>query len=136
MATKEDVLEAIHDSSIILLDNRDREEWLGKSSSPYGPDFAPRKGRIPGARWIEWYEFMERPLALPAFKNKEAIQGLCASQGIKPDDDIIIYCFKGSRAANTYIALKESGFQKVRVYFASWNEWSRDLDLPIDTSSL
>ncbi len=32
------------------LDVRDVDEWIADSSSPYGKDFCPRKGRIPGAR--------------------------------------------------------------------------------------
>lgn len=132
MATKDDVLNALHNPSIILLDDRDKDEWLGESSSPYGVDFAPRKGRIPGAKWIEWYEFMDQTLEVPAFKSKEEIQKLCAKKGILPDDNIIIYCFKGSRASNTYVALKESGFKNLRVYFGSWNEWSRHPELPIE----
>lgn len=70
MATKDDVLKALHNPSIILLDDRDKVEWIGESSSPYGVDFAPRKGRIPGAKWIEWYEFMDQTLEVPAFKTK------------------------------------------------------------------
>ncbi len=132
MATKDDVLKALHNPSITLLDDRDKVEWIGESSSPYGVDFAPRKGRIPGAKWIEWYEFMEQALEVPAFKSKEAIQELCAKKDIYPDDNIIIYCFKGSRASNTYIAMKESGFKNLRVYFGSWNEWSRHPELPIE----
>lgn len=132
IATKDDVLKALHNPSIILLDDRDKAEWLGESSSPYGIDFAPRKGRIPGAKWIEWYEFMDQTLEVPAFKSKEEIQKLCAKKGIFPDDTLIIYCFKGSRASNTYIALKESGFKNLRVYFGSWNEWSRHPELPIE----
>ncbi len=31
----------------------------------------------------------------------------------------------------TYIALKEAGFEDVRNYYGSWNEWSRDPELPI-----
>ena len=27
--------------------------------SPYGKDFCPRKGRIPGAVWLEWYRMMK-----------------------------------------------------------------------------
>ncbi len=46
-------------SDWILLDDRDRVEWVGASSSPYGIDFTPRKGRIAGAKWIEWYEYMK-----------------------------------------------------------------------------
>ena len=66
------------------------------------------------------------------FKPKETIHAICAAQGIYPDDDIIIYCFKGRRAANSYVALKEAGFKKIRIYFASWNEWARHPELPVD----
>nr|VFK18317.1 MAG: thiosulfate/3-mercaptopyruvate sulfurtransferase [Candidatus Kentron sp. LFY] len=132
MATKDDVFDALSDSSLVLLDVRDKVEWIGKSSSPYGVDFAPRKGRLPNAKWIEWYEFMDRTLRVPAFKSKEQIQKLCAEQDIYSDSNIIIYCFKGARASNTYVALKEAGFKNLRNYFASWDEWSRFPELPID----
>jgi thiosulfate/3-mercaptopyruvate sulfurtransferase len=132
MATREDVLKALGDPGTILLDNRDADEWLGQSSSPYGVDFAPRRGRIPGAKWLEWYSFMNRA-AIPAFRPAHEIRALCASRQIYPDSDIIIFCFKGSRAANTYVALKLAGFTRLRLYFASWNEWSRDPSLPIES---
>lgn len=134
MATRDDVQQALGDPAVVLLDNRDANEWLGLTSSPYGFDFAPRRGRIPGARWIEWYSFMDRN-AIPGFRPVEEIRALCAGQGIHLDSDIIIYCFKGSRAANTYVALRLAGFSRLRVYFASWNEWSRDPSLPIETNA-
>ncbi|MCF6155783.1 MAG: hypothetical protein E3K36_11145 [Candidatus Brocadia sp.] len=64
--------------------------------------------------------------------QKEEIQKLCTKKDIFADDNIIIYCFKGSRASNTHIALKEPGFKNLRVYFGSWNEWSRHPELPIE----
>lgn len=36
MATKDDVLKALHDQNTVLLDVRDKDEWIGTSSSPYG----------------------------------------------------------------------------------------------------
>lgn len=131
MATKAEVLAALGNPAIVILDNRDAEEWHGDSSSPYGVDFAPRMGHIPGSRWIEWYRFMDRE-PVPAFRTPAAIRALCAEQGLHPESDIIITCFKGSRAAHTYVALKLAGFTNVRIYFASWNEWSRDPALPIE----
>ncbi|MGU2420798.1 hypothetical protein [Burkholderia cenocepacia] len=59
LVTTEQMLAALADPTIKLLDNRDKDEWLGESSSPYGKDFAPRKGRIPGSVWLEWYELMD-----------------------------------------------------------------------------
>ena len=46
------MLKSLGDDAIIKLDVRDVDEWIGTSSSPYGPDFAPRKGRIPGAKCL------------------------------------------------------------------------------------
>lgn len=133
LATKEDVIKALDDPSVKLLDDRDQEEWDGESSSPYGVDFAPRKGRIPGAKWIEWREFMVDKKGYPAFRTPEEIRSMCAQQELYPEDEIILYCFKGARASNTYVALQLAGFQHVRIYFASWNEWSRDPGLPIES---
>jgi thiosulfate/3-mercaptopyruvate sulfurtransferase len=136
LATVDDMLAAVDDPGVNLLDNRDEDEWRGTSSSPYGPDFAPRKGRIPGACWIEWYRFMNTDDEIPHFKSPAEIRSLCAQVGLDVDDDIIIYCFKGARASNTYIALQLAGFTKLRNYYGSWNEWSRNPDLPIDAEVL
>ena len=137
LATLDDTVNAIENNSgVKLLDNRDEDEWRGISSSPYGADFAPRKGRIPGAHWVEWYKFMDTSQQIPHFKSGEEIRALCAQAELNVNDDIIIYCFKGARASNTYIALKMAGFNKIRNYYGSWNEWSRHPELPIDEEIL
>lgn len=123
---------AIEDPGIVKLDVRDVDEWIGESSSPYGRDYCPRKGRIPGARWIEWYRMMKPTPAGQRFKSREEILAECATVGITPDTPVIIYCFKGARASNTFVALEEAGIRDVRIYFGSWNEWSRDASLPIE----
>jgi thiosulfate/3-mercaptopyruvate sulfurtransferase len=131
MVTKEQMLQAINDPNIIILDVRDSNEWFALASSPYTPNFCPRKGRIPSAVWIEWYRFMTLDKKIPHFREKQEILAICQSVGINLNSTVYIYCFKGSRAANTLIALQEAGIKNVRNYFASWNEWSRDLSLPV-----
>ena len=135
MLAKEDVRAALGTDKV-LLDVRDIDEWIGESSSPYGKDFAPRKGRLPGARWIEWYRFMKPGPHGQVIKSPAEVRAECATAAISVEDDIYLYCFKGARASNTYLALKQAGFDKVRIYFGSWNEWSRDPQLPIDAAVL
>jgi thiosulfate/3-mercaptopyruvate sulfurtransferase len=136
MLSKDDMRAALDDDEIIKLDVRDVDEWVGTSSSPYGVDFCPRKGRLPNAVWIEWYRMMKPSSSGPLFKSKAEIQAECASVGINSDSTVYLYCFKGARASNTFVALKEAGVKDVRMYFGSWNEWSRDPDLPIDDTVL
>ncbi len=123
---------AIADKSIVKLDVRDVDEWIAESSSPYGKDFCPRKGRIPGAVWLEWYRMMKPTPAGQMFKSREEILAECATVGITPETPVIVYCFKGARASNTFLALEEAGVKNVKIYFGSWNEWSRDPSLPIE----
>jgi thiosulfate/3-mercaptopyruvate sulfurtransferase len=124
---------AVADPNMVKLDTRDVDEWIADSSSPYGKDFCPRKGRIPGAVWIEWYRMMKPSPAGPMFKSSEEILAECATVGITPETPVVLYCFKGARASNTLVALKEAGIENVTLYFGSWNEWSRDPSLPIET---
>ena len=128
----EEMKTVIADGGVVKLDTRDVDEWVGTSSSPYGKDFCPRKGRIPGARWIEWYRMMKPTPAGKMLKAKEEILAECATVGVDADTPVVLYCFKGARASNTLVALKEAGVKDVRLYFGSWNEWSRDPSLPIE----
>ena len=75
------MLAAVDKSGIALLDVRDVDEWIGESSSPYGKDYCPRKGRIPGAVWLEWYRMMKPTAEGPRFKSKDEILAECASVG-------------------------------------------------------
>ena len=131
MLTVDEVKAAIG-TDVALLDVRDVDEWIADSSSPYGKDFCPRKGRIPGAKWIEWYRMMKPTADGPMIKSKDEVLAECATVGITPETPVYLYCFKGARASNTFLALKEAGIKDVRLYFGSWNEWSRDPSLPIE----
>lgn len=132
MLTVDDMKAALDMSDVALLDVRDVDEWVATSSSPYGPDFCPRKGRIPGAVWIEWYRMMKPTAEGPMMKSADEVLAECASVGITTETPVYLYCFKGARASNTFLALKDAGVKDVRIYFGSWNEWSRDMSLPID----
>ena len=132
MVTTEQMFASLAHPEVVKLDVRDLDEWMGESSSPYGVDYAPRKGRIPDAVLIEWYAMMKPHGAVPMFKSNEEILEIAKSVGIEKETPVIIYCFKGARASNTLVALNEAGIMDTSIYFASWNEWSRDESLPIE----
>jgi thiosulfate/3-mercaptopyruvate sulfurtransferase len=132
MITWQQMRDALNDPNIVKLDTRARDEWEGESSSPYSRDFAPRKGRIPGAVWIDWVHMMERKAGIPRFRSRDEILDICRRVGIGPESRVYLYCFKGARASNTLVALQEAGIRDVRLYFGSWNEWARDPALPIE----
>ena len=139
LARRDDVVAAMKDDNVKLLDNRDAVEWFCEQSSPYDTpdkDFSPRRGRIPGATWVEWTELMIEPYTADAtFKSSEEIKEIMSAKGFEPEDDVIIYCFKGSRASNTFAALRSAGFTKLRNYLGSWYEWAADDSLPIETGT-
>jgi len=124
-----DMLKIIYDENIITLDVRDKDEWIGISSSPYGIDFAPKKGRLPNALWIEWYEFITNDML--SVESLEKITFELHKNNIHINDNIVLYCFKGARLSNSYIALRKLGYENIRIYFAGWNEWCRKDGAPI-----
>ena len=123
---------ALGNPAIALVDCRDYAEWLGANSSPYGYDYCPRKGRIPGAVWLEWYRIMERRSGSSWFRSPHEILEAFQQIGVTPERETIVYCFKGARASAVVMAMRRAGFQRVVNYFPSWNEWSRDFSLPVD----
>ena len=132
IVTNQQMLNAIDDPRTVIVDVRDYAEWIGANSSPYGYDFCPRKGRIPHAVWLEWYRMMRHKQGIPWFKSRDEILSMADQLEITPDTRLILYCFKGARTSNTMLALKYAGIKNVRNYFMSWNEWSRDLSLPVE----
>ena len=91
-----------------------------------------KEGHLPGAVWLEWYRMMKPTAEGPRFKSKNEILAECATVGITQSTPVYLYCFKGARASNTFLALKNAGVKDVRMYFGSWNEWSRNPSLPIE----
>lgn len=107
-----------------LLDVRDADEHAGRDQTAC----CARRGAIPGAVWIEWTQFLEDG----RFKAPEAIRGLLRESGVDLESEIVPYCHRGARSANTYYALKYAGLPRVRNYIGSWHEWSARSELPIE----
>lgn len=132
MVSKAELRTTLDNPKIIKLDVRDAAEWNGMQTTPTSHDPALRRGRIPGSTWIDWQAFLDLGSETVRFLPANKIRSLCARQGVTPESSIYVYCYKGSRASSTFVALQRAGFTNVRVYLGSWNEWGRDLDMPIE----
>ena len=120
----EEIMARLGRPGLTLLDVRDIDEHEGRDRTAC----CARRGRIPGSRWIEWTRFLEGG----RFKPAAAILGLLRESGVDPESEIVPYCHRGARAANTYYALKLAGLPRVRNYIGSWHEWSARAELPIE----
>ena len=68
------------------------------------------------------------------FKPADELRALYGGQGVTPDKEVTTYCTLGWRAGHTWFVLKYLlGYPNVRNYDASWNEWGRAADTPIET---
>ncbi len=89
-----------------IIDTRSSEEYYA--------------GAIPGAIHIE---YIWNNYANGEYKSPRDIRLTYLDKGIKPEDKIILYCKSSVRAAQTYTALKDAGYQDVRIYDGAWLEY-------------
>src|SRR3989338_7190154 len=108
---------------ITILDMRSFAEYIGTNTAGN-----KRGGSIPGAINIEWVE-----LACDStVKSAEELQRILNKYRISRDKEIVTYCNWGiGRSTYGFMLLKMLGFEKVRVYGGSMEEWSARADLPI-----
>ncbi len=126
-ATMEEVLKAIDDTNVILLDTRTLEEFTGEKQKKG----AYKAGRIPSSTRVDWGEAV-RLNEDHKFKSAKVLKEIYESYGVTPDKTIITYCQSGSRSSNTTFVLTELlGYPNVKNYDGSWIEWSYHDSLPI-----
>jgi len=117
-----------------LVDVRSPEEYRGERlhMPEYPNEGALRGGHIPGARSIPWGRAVspETHTFRPAAELKTIYQ---QENGLRPEDDVIVYCRIGERSSHTWFALTYLlGFQHVRNYDGSWTEWGNLVKAPVE----
>ena len=115
MATAEYLEQAKEKENVVLIDNRERLNFLEQ--------------HIPGSINIPY-----RTLATDGkiLRTKESMRNFLKNRGISEDAEIITYCGSvGTLSGLAYYALKSIGIQNVKLYVHSFKEW-KSLEKPID----
>jgi thiosulfate/3-mercaptopyruvate sulfurtransferase len=130
LATYEEVLAWSRESSkgddapTRILDVRTAAEWVGSDLR------AKRGGHIPGARHRCFVDLLTEE---GTFRPVDQMLSLIRASGADPTEIRATYCQGGVRAALVWFVLHElAGFDDVRSYAGSWEEWGNRTDSPVE----
>lgn len=117
-----------------LIDVRSPQEFSGERlhMDDYPNEGALRGGHIPGAKNVPWARAVdpEDGTFRPAAQLREIYEREC---GLRPDDDVVVYCRIGERSSHTWFVLTYLlGYSRVRNYDGSWTEWGNLVGVPIE----
>lgn len=127
-------LEKIRDGKP-LVDVRSPGEFSGEVTHmpEYPQEGVLRGGHIPGAANIPWAQAVQED---GTFKPADELRQLYEGKGIKPDEEVVVYCRIGERSSHTWFVLHELlGYPNVKNYDGSWTEWGNILRVPIEKGS-
>jgi thiosulfate/3-mercaptopyruvate sulfurtransferase len=115
-----------------LIDVRSPGEYTGEllHMPDYPQEGAVRGGHIPGARSVPW----SRAAAEDAtFRPRDELEAIYQGEaGLRPDDEVVVYCRIGERSSHTWFVLHHLlGYPQVRNYDGSWTEWGNSVKVPI-----
>ena len=109
----------------LLLDARPADRYRGENET-----IDPVAGHIPGARSAPALDNL-RPDGrfLPPVDLAERM----AAVGVRPGDDVAVYCGSGVQAAHAALALQVAGVtDDAAVYVGSWSDWVSDRTRPVE----
>jgi thiosulfate/3-mercaptopyruvate sulfurtransferase len=132
-ASRSEVEAAIGDPALILLDVRAELEFSGERFWPSGAsEDTGRAGHLPGAINLPIDRLRREDGAL---KSAEELRAIFEHAGVGPEKTVIVYCTIASRASQAWFGLTHLlGYPDVRVYYASWVEWGKRDDTPVQTA--
>ncbi len=121
LATAQDVLNQVNepDKNTVLLDVRTQEEYYAS-------------GKVPSSVMVDYYDNF---YADGTLKNIQTTRINYLQDGIKPENDIIMYCQTSMRAAEVFLRLYDAGYRNMKIYDGAYLEWSSNANYPVDIPS-
>lgn len=110
------------DKDVVVIDSRSEVEYNGTVARAF------HRGHIPNSKNIDWVNNLETEKFLDFDKLKRLYSF------IPKETEIITYCHGGYRASNTYLVLKQLGYNNVKMYLGSWGEWGNNPQLPVESN--
>ncbi|MDQ0218016.1 sulfurtransferase [Peribacillus cavernae] len=107
---------------IVLVDSREEKRFLGIEES-----IDKKAGHIPGAVNKFWAEGLSNGMYGDSSRQSERFSE------IDPSKQLIVYCGSGISAAPNFLALKEAGYENVKLYVGSFSDWISYQNNPIET---
>lgn len=124
LATGPWILQNLNNDDVVILDVRSHDEFTGKEAR------SSRGGHIPGAIHLGWKKNLTEQGTI---RSARALRNMFYKAQIKKGKVIVVQCQTGLRAAQTYFVLRLLGYDQVRLYDGSWEEWGNDQRYTVET---
>ncbi len=138
-ASRAYITDSIGNPNLVIVDSRSTEMYNGENNAN-----AQRGGHIPGAvnlaAWRKTHpDGTSAGWGVPTanedgtFKSAQELKEIFQDLGITKDKEIITYCIGGGLSSNAWFVLTQLlGYENVREYERSWNEWGNLPETPIE----
>jgi len=135
IATTDFVKKNLKNKEIQFIDSRTAKEHAGIDVRAVRGGYIPAVNQVNIPYEMAWKD--PEAGTKPADKKVEGMTLKDAAglkelyKGVDPKKEVVAYCQTGIRSTQTYVVLRNMGYQKVRNYDDSWIIWGSDASTPI-----